>query len=122
MLRTQARPAPRRFLAGLRLIVSDEAHVYENVFGSHAAFMLRRLTAAALAAGAPGPPQHIAATATILDPAGHLEKLTGLPFEEVTEADSGAPKHQRRLLHLPVDPMMLEDQTAGPDKGRARLR
>ena len=39
--------ASRRFLAGLRLMIVDEAHVFDAVFGSNAAFLIRRLEAAA---------------------------------------------------------------------------
>ena len=112
LLRNQARNSPAKFLANLRLVISDEAHVYENVFGSHACYMLRRLAAAVMGAGAKGPPQHVAATATIRDPAGHLEKLTGLEFTAVTEEDNGAPRHERKLLHLPLESNRVEDQTA----------
>lgn len=104
MMRNVSMPDVRRFLAGLRLLVLDEAHVLEAVFGSHVAFLLRRLQAArslARRAREPASPlQVIAASATIANAAQHLEALTGTSFEVVGEADDGSPSHPRRLLHI----------------------
>ena len=68
LIRTARGPAQRRFLADLRVAVTDEAHVYEDVLGSNAAFMFRRLDAATLQAGNRYFIQYIAATATIQSP------------------------------------------------------
>ena len=76
LIRTASIPVQREFLRRLRLIITDEAHVYEDVLGSNAAFMFRRLASAAHDAGNHSPFQHIAATATIKNPAAHLENLT----------------------------------------------
>ena len=72
LLCSSAQHSVRDFLAHLRLIVTDEAHVYEDVLGTNAAFLVRRIVTAAARAGNSRPPQHIAATATIQDPASHL--------------------------------------------------
>ena len=50
----------RRFLANLRNVIIDEAHVYEDVFGSNAAYLFRRLAIVAINAGNPKPPQFVA--------------------------------------------------------------
>ena len=111
LLRHRGNPAVKNFLRRLRLLVLDEAHEYENVFGSHVALLLRRLEAAHQdeAQGYGGRLQYVAASATIQEPAQHLEKLTGFPFTAVTESDDGAPLSQRTLAHV-----------AAPDKGVGR--
>jgi DEAD/DEAH box helicase domain-containing protein len=109
VMRQLSVPKVRRFLAGLRYVVIDEAHALEGVFGTQCAFYLRRLRSAvaSLQAGAAPPLQFIAATATIANPATHLFGLTGCKFEIVEEADNGAPHHGVTLLH--VDGPVLGD-------------
>ncbi len=81
-----------------RLLVLDEVHVLEAVFGNHVAFLLRRLRAARSLARRSREPvpqlQIIAASATIANAAEHLEALTGTRCEVI---DEGAPA---RCLHL----------------------
>ena len=96
-------PAHRAFLARTRLVVIDEAHVLEGVFGSNFAYLFRRMCAARFLVqderrrtGL----QVIAASATISAPDSHLRSLTGLHFETVGEEDDGAPRHERSILHL----------------------
>ncbi len=100
LLRHRANPSIRHFLQRLRLLVLDEAHAYETVFGSHVALLLRRLDAAHREEAEGQPLQYIAATATILEPAQHLEKLTGAPFTAITEEEDGAPRQERTLAHI----------------------
>ena len=95
--------AHRTFLARTALVVIDEAHVLEGVFGSNFAYLFRRLCLARLSVQGKsrrGAPQVIAASATISDPAQHLNALTGLPFETVGETDDGAPQYKRTVVHL----------------------
>ncbi len=42
-----ARPAHRRFFGRLALVIIDEAHVFDGVFGSNFAYLFRRLAVAA---------------------------------------------------------------------------
>ena len=104
----------RQFLAKLRNVIIDEAHVYEDVFGSNASYLFRRLAIAAANAGNPRPPQFMAATATILSPEEHLRKLTGQEFAVVNESSNGSPRHPRKLLHLSLQVAQggAEDQLA----------
>ena len=104
ILKESRDPSVRRYLRQLSILIIDEAHTYESVFGSNSAYLFRRLTAAALNAGAPKPPRIIAATATIQEPAEHLEKLTGLPFTVISDEQNGSPRYVRDLHHLPLDP------------------
>ncbi len=75
------------FLSRLHYVVIDEAHVYRGVFGSHVANVLRRLRRLCNHYGAN--PLFICCSATIANPKEHVERLTGLPFEVVSE--DGAP-------------------------------
>ena len=102
MTRRADSPGVKGFLANLRNVIIDEAHVYEDVFGSNAAYLFRRLAIAAIHAGNPKPPQFIAATATILSPEEHMRRLTGQDFAVVDESRNGSPRHPRTLLHLPL--------------------
>ena len=111
VMRTLGSPEVNRFISSLALLVFDEAHAYESVFGSNTAFLLRRL----LAAKRQLSPrernarhlQIVAATATIQNPAEHLNNLTGLEFSVVDESENGASRSQRRILHV-----------EGPEMGR----
>jgi DEAD/DEAH box helicase domain-containing protein len=60
-----------RFLDHLKLLVLDEAHVYEGVFGTNMAYFLRRLQAVA------GRFAIISSTATVGQPVEFLTQLTG---------------------------------------------
>jgi DEAD/DEAH box helicase domain-containing protein len=79
------------FYRRLRYIVVDECHTYRGVFGSHVAQVLRRLhrvaehhIAAAAGPAATGP-VFLLASATVSDPAGCAQLLTGRPAQAVTE-------------------------------------
>lgn len=95
----------KRFLRNLGLIVIDEAHDLDGVFGSNSAFLFRRLQVAQRRARQEASLtacelQFIAASATIANPAGHLEALTGVPFVVVGEEHNGAPRHAKTLVHI----------------------
>ena len=111
LMRNLGNSAVNRFIDSLSLLIMDEAHVYESVFGSNVAFLLRRLLAAKRrltgTGRSTGQLQVIAATATIDNPAEHLQKLTGAQFTVVDEAENGAPRSSRRIVHI-----------EGPESGR----
>ena len=103
LLNEISNPAHRAFLARTRLVVIDEAHVLEGVFGSNFAYLFRRLCATRFLVqdgkrrtGL----QVIAASATISAPNQHLNSLTGFDFETVGDEDDGAQRHERSTLHL----------------------
>ena len=105
LLRQLSVPSVRGFIGNLSKIGIDEAHELQGVFGSNCAYFFRRLRAAhrklMMSAGkAPKDFGVMAASATIADPKGHLEALTGLPFEVVSESDNGAPFHGLELIHI----------------------
>ncbi|MGN6363791.1 DEAD/DEAH box helicase [Asticcacaulis taihuensis] len=112
LMRQVATPTIREFLRQLRFLILDEAHTYESVFGSNVAYLLRRLLAARRRVckekGLTRHLQIIGATATIADPAGHMEALTGWPFAIIGDEQDGSPSFGRTLLHID-----------GPDSGAA---
>lgn len=92
-----------RFVESLALLILDEAHVYESIFGSNFAFLARRLASAKYRIGGSNGSrkfQMIAATATIAEPAQHLERLTGYKFRVIEEKSNGAPRRTRQILHI----------------------
>ena len=129
MTRRADRQSVREFLAKLRNIIIDEAHVYEDVFGSNAAYLFRRLAIATVNAGNPHPPQFVAATATILSPEEHMRKLTGQEFAVPEASQEVAATGKRfneslntafeaqsvRILQLFPDPVLDVSWTAFPD-------
>ena len=104
LMRELASRASKQFLASLDLLIVDEAHTLEAVFGSNAAFLMRRLQSAARICRAKKRQDRafsiIAASATIANPDVHLQALTGLDFTVVDESEDGSPQHARSLLHL----------------------
>lgn len=86
--------AVRAFLASLRLLVLDETHVYEGVFGTNMAYLLRRLRAAT--------PHHrlVASTATLGDPQDFLRRLAGRAVHLVGPERDGSASAARTILHV----------------------
>ncbi len=85
-------PVIQRFTAALRLIVLDEAHIYDGVFGTNMAYLMRRLQAVSPVR------QFLASSATIGDPLGFLEQLTGRSFELIGAADDGAVAAEKAVV------------------------
>ena len=93
----------RDFLARISLVVIDEAHVLEGIFGSNFAYLFRRLCvtrAMARPRRQLRPLQAMAASATILTPEDHLGDLTGLKFDAIGENDDGSPQYTRSVFHV----------------------
>jgi DEAD/DEAH box helicase domain-containing protein len=101
LMRKIAQPELQNFLTNVRMVVIDEAHVFEGVFGSNTALLLRRLQCArsALATKAQAM-RFIAASATVADACHHMRRLCGGDFVEVGTGDDGSPAFERKLLHI----------------------
>lgn len=102
VMRNHADASIQDYISKLALVVIDEAHERKGIFGSNCAFLYRRLivqrsrrTGAALI-----PLQFLALSATIIDPAQHLEALTGQPFAVIDERENGAPTFGLSILHI----------------------
>jgi DEAD/DEAH box helicase domain-containing protein len=104
LLKNLVKLSVKRFISNIQLIVIDEAHVLEGVFGSHVAFLLRRLQVARAIAQkgrvSTKKLRFVAASATISNPDDHLKALTGRSFSVVDESQDGSPAQSRSLVHL----------------------
>jgi len=83
-----------KFLANLRFIVIDEAHVYRGVFGSQVACVLRRLLRLCHFYGSQ--PQFILCSATIANPQEHARRLANVSATVVK--DDGSPQAAREFV------------------------
>jgi DEAD/DEAH box helicase domain-containing protein len=77
------------FLRSLKLVVVDEMHAYRGVFGSHVAWILRRLRRLCEWHGSR--PQFIGCSATVANPLELFRDLTGLDAVLVAEDGSARP-------------------------------
>jgi len=79
------------FFANLEFIVIDEAHRYRGVFGSHIAFVIRRILRLCRYYGSD--PRFILSTATLANPCDFAHALTGHDFALVDSDGSPRGKH-----------------------------
>ena len=90
----------RRFLSNLAFLILDEAHTYDGALGTHCLYLLHRLQQKRRELMAEFEPLRvIAASATIHNPAQHLETLTGLPFQVVDDRYNGSPRSELTVQH-----------------------
>jgi len=61
----------RSFLQNIQILILDEAHIYEGVFGTNMAYFLRRLQAVSK------PKSIITSTATLNNPSEFVYQITG---------------------------------------------
>ena len=91
----------RRFLSNLAFLILDEAHTYDGALGTHCLYLLHRLQQKRKELMAQFEPLRvIAASATIHNPAQHLETLTGLPFQVVDDRYNGSPRAELTVQHV----------------------
>ena len=91
----------RRFLSNLAFLILDEAHTYDGALGTHCLYLLHRLQQKRKELMAQFEPlRMIAASATIHNPAQHLETLTGLPFQVVDDRYNGSPRAELTVQHV----------------------
>jgi DEAD/DEAH box helicase domain-containing protein len=101
-----AKPEHKSFLRRLKLVVIDEAHVFDSVFGSNFAYLFRRIAVAARMTDRSEEPEElrvVAASATIANPVEHLFALTGLTFASIDEASDSSPQRARQIFHLAAE-------------------
>ena len=91
----------RRFLSNLAFLILDEAHTYDGALGTHCLYLLHRLQQKRRELMSQFEPLRIiAASATIHNPAQHLETLTGLPFQVVDDRYDGSPRAELMVQHV----------------------
>ncbi|MDD1679433.1 MAG: DEAD/DEAH box helicase [Methanomicrobiales archaeon] len=82
------------FLQNLQFVIIDEAHRYRGIFGSHIAYLLRRLRRICALYGAF--PQFILASATLANPEEFSLRLTGVPCTLI--ADDASPRGEKHFV------------------------
>jgi DEAD/DEAH box helicase domain-containing protein len=97
------------FISNLSLVIADEIHTYTGVFGSNAAFLFRRLEHCCNLLG--GDYQYLAASATIAQPANHLQKLFGRDFCIINSEKDTSPSYplQVNLIQPPGEKDLLTE-------------
>ena len=86
----------RTFLKNLKYVVVDELHVYNGLFGSHMAFIMRRLRRICAAVGN----RHvkfISCSATVANPEDHMKTIFGVDRIRLTDFD-GSPSGRKEFL------------------------
>lgn len=86
----------RTFLKNLKYVVVDEIHVYNGLFGSHVALIMRRLRRICAAVGN----RHvkfISCSATVANPLEHFKTIFGIEKVKMTDFD-GSPSGRKEFL------------------------
>lgn len=86
----------RAFLQNLKFVVVDELHVYNGLFGSHVAFIMRRLRRICAAVGN----RHvkfISCSATVANPEEHMKTIFGVENVRLTDFD-GSPSGRKEFV------------------------
>ncbi|KAF7585133.1 hypothetical protein BBP40_012224, partial [Aspergillus hancockii] len=86
----------RTFLKNLKFVVVDELHVYNGLFGSHVAFVMRRLRRICAAVGN----RHvrfISCSATVANPEEHMKTVFGIEDVKLIDFD-GSPSGQKEFI------------------------
>ncbi|KAF2714248.1 P-loop containing nucleoside triphosphate hydrolase protein [Pleomassaria siparia CBS 279.74] len=86
----------RSFLQNLRFVVVDELHVYNGLFGSHMAFIMRRLRRTCAAVGNNNI-KFISCSATVANPETHMKTIFGVDEVKLTDFD-GSPSGRKEFL------------------------
>ncbi|KAL6717152.1 ATP-dependent 3'-5' DNA helicase [Lecanora helva] len=86
----------RSFLKNLRFVVVDELHVYNGLFGSHVAFIMRRLRRICAAVGNRRV-KFVSCSATVANPEEHMRTIFGVDSIKLTDFD-GSPSGRKEFL------------------------
>ena len=86
----------RTFLQNLKFVVVDELHVYNGLFGSHVAFIMRRLRRVCAALGNRRV-KFISCSATVANPLEHMRTIFGIERVQLTDFD-GSPSGRKEFL------------------------
>ena len=101
----------RTFLQNLKYVVVDELHVYNGLFGSHVALIMRRLRRICAAVGN----RHvkfISCSATVANPEEHMRTIFGVENINLTDFD-GSPSGRKEFLCWNTPFKDPEDPTSG---------
>ncbi|CCG80947.1 putative DEAD/DEAH box helicase [Taphrina deformans PYCC 5710] len=86
----------RTFLKNLKYVVVDELHVYNGLFGSHVAYIMRRLRRVCATVGNRRS-QFISCSATMANPEAHMKTIFGVKDVKLTDVD-GSPNGRKEFI------------------------
>ncbi|WEW59330.1 ATP-dependent 3'-5' DNA helicase [Emydomyces testavorans] len=86
----------RTFLKNLKFVVVDELHVYNGLFGSHVAFIMRRLRRVCASLGNHNV-RFVSCSATVANPEEHMKTIFGVDKVKLTDID-GSPSGRKEFL------------------------
>ncbi|KAF2242854.1 P-loop containing nucleoside triphosphate hydrolase protein [Trematosphaeria pertusa] len=101
----------RSFLQNLRFVVVDELHVYNGLFGTHVACIMRRLRRICAAVGN----RHvkfISCSATVANPEEHMRTIFGVDEVRLTDFD-GSPSGRKEFVCWNTPYKDAADPTSG---------
>ncbi|KAJ5805061.1 hypothetical protein N7474_010948 [Penicillium riverlandense] len=101
----------RTFLKNLKFVVVDELHVYNGLFGSHVALVMRRLRRICAAVGN----RHvkfISCSATVANPEEHMKSVFGVDDVKLVDFD-GSPSGRKEFVCWNTPYKDLGDPTSG---------
>lgn len=101
----------RSFLKNLKFVVVDELHVYNGLFGSHVAFIMRRLRRICAAVGN----RHvrfISCSATVANPEDHMQAVFGIDDAKLIDFD-GSPSGRKEFICWNTPFKDPDDPTSG---------
>lgn len=101
----------RTYLQNLKFVVVDELHVYNGLFGSHVAYIMRRLRRLCAAVGN----RHvrfISCSATVANPEEHMGAIFGVHDVKLVDFD-GSPSGRKEFLCWNTPTKDPEDPTSG---------
>lgn len=101
----------RSFLQNLKYVVVDELHVYNGLFGSHVAFIIRRLRRICAAIGN-HKVKFISCSATVSNPEEHMRTIFGVDDVKLTDFD-GSPSGRKEFLCWNTPYKDPEDPSSG---------
>ncbi|RKF82027.1 ATP-dependent helicase HRQ1 [Golovinomyces cichoracearum] len=101
----------RGFLKALKYVVVDEIHIYNGLFGSHVALIMRRLRRICAAVGNRSI-QFISCSATVANPLEHFKTIFGIDEVKITNFD-GSPSGRKEFLFWNTPFKDPEDPTSG---------
>ncbi|EFR05281.1 Hrq1p [Nannizzia gypsea CBS 118893] len=86
----------RTFLKNLKYVVVDELHVYNGLFGTHVALIMRRLRRICASIGN-SDIKFISCSATVANPEEHMKAIFGVDEVKLTDID-GSPSGRKEFL------------------------
>lgn len=86
----------RSFLKNLKFVVVDELHAYNGLFGSHVAFVMRRLRRVCAAVGN-REVKFISCSATVANPEEHMKAIFGIDDVKLIDFD-GSPSGRKEFV------------------------